>query len=80
MLVSTNEGGANTTAVDEIVAPVLLIIGPGPAVAGIETEESTDAPAGNRGAVGLDLLPGCRRTGAKARAADQAFSCMGIIE
>ena len=72
---STNEGGANITAVDEIVAPVLLIIAP--AVAGIETEESTDAPAGKRGAFSLDLLPGCRRTGPKARAADQAFVVKG---
>jgi hypothetical protein len=68
-VVSIKEGGAKTTAVDEIV-PVW-----DPAGAGRAAEGSTDAPAGKRGAVVLALLA-VRRTGAKARAADQAFGAL----
>lgn len=65
--VSTKEGGANTTAVDDIVPPV-------PAIAGVvDVEGRTDAPAGNRGTVDLALAVPGRRTGPKARAADQAL-------
>jgi hypothetical protein len=49
-------GGAKTTAVDD---------NPG-------ADERTEAPAGNLGAVDFVLLGGFRRTGANARAADQA--------
>lgn len=65
-VVSIKEGGAKTTAVEEMV-PVWV-----PGSAGMAIEESTEAPAGKRGAAGLGLLV-VRRTGAKARAADQAF-------
>lgn len=65
-VVSINEGGAKTTAVEEMM-PVWV-----PGIAGMATEESTEAPAGKRGAAGLGLLA-VRRMGAKARAADQAL-------
>ncbi len=65
MVLSTKEGGANTTAVEEIVPPAAELA--------VGIEERTDAPAGNRGAVGLILLVPGRRTGPKVRAADQAL-------
>lgn len=66
-MLSTKEGGANTTAVEEIVPPAAGL------AVGIDIEERTDAPAGNRGAVALFLLVPGRRTGPKVRAADQAL-------
>ena len=56
LLVSMSAGGAKTTAVDDKPA----------------AGERTEAPAGSLGAVGFVLLGGFRRTGANARAADQA--------
>lgn len=56
-LVSTSAGGAKTTAVDDKPA----------------ADDRTEAPAGSLGAVGFVLLGGFRRTGANARAADQAW-------
>lgn len=58
---SINDGGANTTAVLEMVA--LEIVGP-------EATEVATAPTGRRGAVGLIFCAAFRRIGAKARLAD----------
>ena len=57
-----NKGGANTTAVFDI--PVVGTFAEAAVV------ESTDAPAGRRGAEGFDFCMLLRRTGAKASAAD----------
>jgi len=57
-----NEGGANTTAVDDI--PVVGAFGEAVVVGRAE------APMGRRGAEGFDFWALLRRTGANARAAD----------
>ena len=58
----TNEGGANTTAVDDI--PVVVTFGEAVVV------ERTETPTGRRGAEGFDFWALLRRTGANASAAD----------
>lgn len=57
---STSTGAANTTAVEDSAAEA-------------PAEDSTDAPAGRRAAAGFAFCALFLRTGANARAADQAL-------
>lgn len=63
LLVSTSAGGAKTTAVDDKPP----------------ADDRTEAPAGSLGTVDFVLLGGFRRTGANARAADQALDVISNI-
>jgi len=63
---STKVGGANTTAVLDIVAVV-------------DIPEAVTAPTGSRDAVGLAFCAGLRRIGAKAKLADHPMYHCWIV-